>query len=112
MNGGDCGVWSVCKVAHVSHCAGLLADSLADSEQVAALSRYKRSHLAGEGLGLCKLPRSALQRIGTRLTNPFGKTAEKRRRILADLEASIAASGYIDGRDCDDDSCDRGRRRA
>ena len=28
-----------------------------------------------------------LQRIAIRLTNPFGKTAEERRRILADLEA-------------------------
>jgi hypothetical protein len=27
------------------------------------------------------------QRIATRLTNPLGKTAEERRRILADLEA-------------------------
>jgi hypothetical protein len=34
-NAGKCGVWSVCRVAHVCHCAGWLADRLADSEQVA-----------------------------------------------------------------------------
>ena len=36
-NADKCGVWSVCRVADVCHCAGRLADSLADSEQPAAL---------------------------------------------------------------------------
>jgi hypothetical protein len=38
-NAGECGILSVCRVVLVCHCAGWLADSLADSEQVAALSR-------------------------------------------------------------------------
>jgi hypothetical protein len=37
-NAGEYGAWSVCRVTDVSHRAGWLAESLADSEQSAALS--------------------------------------------------------------------------
>jgi hypothetical protein len=61
----------VCKVAHVSHCAGLLADSLADSKQVGV--RVVVTAASARGAGLCRLPRSASERIATRLTNPLGR---------------------------------------
>ena len=37
-NAGEWGAWSVRRVADVCHCAGWLADSLADSEQAGVLS--------------------------------------------------------------------------
>ena len=75
----------MCRAAYVCHCAAWLADSLADSRQVAV--RVVVSAAREECLRLCKLPRSALQRIATRLTTVRQDRREAAAHILADLEA-------------------------
>ena len=59
VNGGDCGVWSVCMVAHVSHCASWLADNLADSKQVGV--RVVVSAARGRGAGLLQTPKVSIR---------------------------------------------------
>ena len=84
MNGGDCGVWSVCKVAHVSHCAGLLADSLADSKQVGV--RVVVTAASGRGRRPLQTPKVSIRAHRHTTHKPVGKTAEERRAYY-DLEA-------------------------
>jgi hypothetical protein len=107
VSGGDYGVWSVCKVAHVSHCAGLLADSLADSKQVGV--RVVVTAASGRGRRPLQTPKSASERIATRLTNPLGRQLSD--GAFYDLEA-VEPLLLIDARDCDNDSHDGGRRHA
>ena len=59
---GECGVWSVCRVAYVCQCTGWLADSLTDSKQTVPLRELIMKVV---GYGRCSTATPRVPALGT-----------------------------------------------